>query len=173
MGERVVVGLGANLGDAAATLQTAVDAIGETPGVAVVAVSPVYRTAPVGGPEQPDYLNAASLLDVELEPLELLRALQAIEHDQGRVRDVRWGPRTLDLDVLLWVGRTLDLPDLIVPHPRLVKRRFALEPLLDVLPDALLPDGRHLGTVVRALPEQGISRLRSTTIAGTRPADRG
>jgi 2-amino-4-hydroxy-6-hydroxymethyldihydropteridine diphosphokinase len=173
MTPRVVVGLGANLGDALAALRAAVEAIAALPGVELLGVSPVYRTAPQGGPEQPDYLNAAVLLAVELDPLELLRRLQTIEHEHGRVRDVRWGPRTLDLDVLLWDERALDLPGLVVPHERLLERRFALEPLLDVLPEARLPDGRELAAMVRALPEQGISRGPSTTIAPNRPADRG
>jgi 2-amino-4-hydroxy-6-hydroxymethyldihydropteridine diphosphokinase len=169
---RVVVGLGANLGDAAATLDGAVEELAAEPGVAVLARSATYRTAPVGGPEQPDYLNAAVLLEVALEPLALLRRLQAIEHGHGRVRTVRWGPRTLDLDLLLWDERSIDEPDLTVPHPRLVERRFALEPLLDVLPDARLPDGRRLAEVVAGLPEQGVLRLDSSTMAPD-PVDRG
>ena len=169
---RVVVGLGANLGDAAATLDGAVAELAAEPGVAVLARSATYRTAPVGGPEQPDYLNAAVLLEVSLEPLELLRRLQAVEQGHGRVRTVRWGPRTLDLDLLLWDDRAIDDADLTVPHPRLTQRRFALEPLLDVLPDARLPDGRWLAEVVAGLPEQGVFRLDSTTMAPD-PVDRG
>ena len=138
----------------------------------VLARSATYRTAPVGGPEQPDYLNAAVLLEVALEPLALLRRLQAIEHGHGRVRTVRWGPRTLDLDVLLWDERAIDEPALTVPHPRLVERRFALEPLLEVLPEARLPDGRLLAEVVAGLPEQGVLRLDSSTMAPD-PVDRG
>jgi len=169
---RVVLGLGANLGDAAATLDGAVAELAAEPGVTVVARSSTYRTAPVGGPEQPDYLNAAVLLEVSLEPLQLLRRLQAIELGHGRVRTVRWGPRTLDLDVLLWDERSIDEPELTVPHPRLVERRFALEPLLELLPDARLPGGRALAEVGASLPEQGVFRLDSTTMAPD-PVDRG
>jgi 2-amino-4-hydroxy-6-hydroxymethyldihydropteridine diphosphokinase len=169
---RVVVGLGANLGDAAATLEGGIAELAAEPGVEVLSRSPTYRTAPVGGPEQPDYLNAAVLLEVALEPLALLRRLQAIELGHGRVRTVRWGPRTLDLDLLLWDERAIDEPDLTVPHPRLVERRFALEPLLDVLPEARLPDGRRLADVVAGLPEQGVHRLDSSTMAPD-PVDRG
>ena len=173
MGARVVVGLGANLGEALATLQGAVREIAALDGVAVLAVSPVYRTAPVGGPEQPDYHNAAVLLDVERAPLELLRELQAIELGHGRERLVRWGPRTLDLDVLLWGEEAIDLPDLAVPHPRLVERRFALEPLLDVAPDAVLPGGRRLDAVLAGLPEQGVEQVPAATIEIDPPPDRG
>lgn len=98
--------------------------------------SRVYETAPVGGPAQPDYLNAAVRIDWAGEPLDLLDRLQAIEQELGRVRTVANGPRTIDLDVLWIEGLTLDHPRLVVPHPRLHERPFALAPLLDVLPDA-------------------------------------
>jgi 2-amino-4-hydroxy-6-hydroxymethyldihydropteridine diphosphokinase len=173
MGANVVVGLGANLGDAVATLAAAVREIAALDGVEVLAVSAAYRTAPVGGPEQPDYHNAAVLLDVARAPLELLRELQAIELGHGRERLVRWGPRTLDLDVLLWGEEAVELPDLAIPHPRLVERRFALEPLLDVAPDAVLPGGRRLDGVLAALPEQGVERLAAATIEIDPPPDRG
>jgi 2-amino-4-hydroxy-6-hydroxymethyldihydropteridine diphosphokinase len=103
----------------------------------ILGVSRVYETDPVGGPEQPAFLNAAIALAWDGEPLALLDVLQRIEHDLGRVRDVRWGPRTIDLDVL-WIegGVRIDDPRLVVPHPRLHERAFALRPLLDVAPDA-------------------------------------
>jgi 2-amino-4-hydroxy-6-hydroxymethyldihydropteridine diphosphokinase len=101
--------------------------------------SRVYETKPVGGPAQEDFLNAALLVTTAVEPLALLDELQAIEIDLGRVRDVRWGPRTIDLDVLWIDGLAVDHPRLVVPHPRLVLRSFALAPLLDVVPDAIDP----------------------------------
>lgn len=103
----------------------------------VLGVSRVYETDPVGGPDQPAFLNAAIAIEWEGEPLALLDALQRIELDLGRVRDVRWGPRTLDLDVL-WIAGGMHVDDarLVVPHPRLHERAFALRPLLDVAPDA-------------------------------------
>lgn len=128
------IGLGANLpspvGPPAETFRAAV---ARMPGV-VEAVSPLYETAPVG-PPQPVFTNAALRLRTELAPLALLDALLGIERDLGRdrARETRWGPRSLDLDVLLWPGRTLDEPRLRVPHPRLRERAFALAPLLDVL----------------------------------------
>ncbi len=101
--------------------------------------SRVFETAPIGGPPQEDFLNAAVLLRWEKEPLALLDELQAIERDLGRVRDVRWGPRTIDLDVL-WMGdRVIDDERLVVPHPRLAERAFALAPMLDIVPDAIDP----------------------------------
>ncbi|MBX3232870.1 MAG: 2-amino-4-hydroxy-6-hydroxymethyldihydropteridine diphosphokinase [Labilithrix sp.] len=135
---RAVIGLGANLGDRLATMRAAVariDAIAP-----VVARSRVYETAPVGGPPQPDYLNAAVLVEWGGEPIALLDALLAIEHELGRVRAERNGPRTIDLDVL-WmqnanIVRAVNEPRLVVPHPRLHERAFALLPFLDVVPGA-------------------------------------
>lgn len=102
----------------------------------VLSVSRVYETEPVGGPSQPPFLNAAMALAWEGEPLALLDLLQRIERDLGRVRDVRWGPRTIDLDVLWMEGTSVDHPRLIVPHPRLAERAFARVPLHDVAPEA-------------------------------------
>lgn len=134
----VVVALGANLAEPVAAIRSAVDELATTPGVDLLARSRLYRTAPVGGPEQPAYVNAAVLLATRLDPLGLLDRLQAIEDVHGRTREVRFGPRTLDLDLLLYDGREIATDRLTVPHPRLAERRFALVPLLDVLPRALV-----------------------------------
>jgi 2-amino-4-hydroxy-6-hydroxymethyldihydropteridine diphosphokinase len=134
------IGLGSNLGDRAATLQSAIDALARTPSVRVLAVSPLYETAPVG-PPQPDYLNAAVRIETSLEPEALLDVLLAIERAHGRERRVRWGPRTLDLDVLAILAGPagtllgVETARLEVPHPHLGERAFALAPLLDVLPE--------------------------------------
>lgn len=134
------IGLGANLGDRGATLESAVARLAATAGVVVERTSPVYETAPVG-PPQPSYLNAAVRARTSLEPEALLDALLAIEAAHGRVRRERWGPRTLDLDVLvLCEPTTLALRPwssarLTVPHPHLLERAFALAPLLDVIPE--------------------------------------
>ena len=134
-GTRAYLGLGANLGDRAGALQRAVNSLTAVPGVSVVAVSGVYATEPVGGPEQPEYFNAVVALDTDLTARELLEVGQRLETDAHRVRDERWGPRTLDVDVLL-VGETrLDEADLVVPHPRMWDRGFVLAPLADVAPD--------------------------------------
>src|SRR5439155_7759939 len=113
------LGIGWNLGDRIGFLQLAVDGLADRAGVTVVAVSPVYETAPEGGPEQPDYLNAVVAVETPLTPRALLRLANAIEAEADRVRTVRWGPRTLDVDVLLVGDEHVDEPDLVVPHPRM------------------------------------------------------
>lgn len=138
---RVVIGLGSNLGDRAGNLALAVTRLGDEPGVAVLARSPIYVTPPAGGPPQGDYLNGAVLVLTTLPARELLTRTLAIEHALGRVRPdpVRWGPRTIDLDILWIEGEVHDEPGLTVPHPRLGERAFALRPLLDVVPEAVDP----------------------------------
>jgi 2-amino-4-hydroxy-6-hydroxymethyldihydropteridine diphosphokinase len=133
----VVVGLGANLGDRLATLQAATEALGRI--APITLVSSVYESAPVGGPPQPDFLNGAVLVTWDRDLLLLLDELQAIENTLGRVRGERWGPRVIDLDILWAEGAVLDSPRLIVPHPRLTERAFALTPLLEVCPECVDP----------------------------------
>ena len=132
---RALLGLGSNVGDRLAHLRTAVSSLS-----GVSAVSDVYETDPVGGPDQGRFLNIVVAIDTDLDPRELLGVCHRIESAAGRVRDVRWGPRTLDVDILWIDGVTVDEDDLQVPHPRMWERRFVLEPLADVAPD-LLPDG--------------------------------
>jgi 2-amino-4-hydroxy-6-hydroxymethyldihydropteridine diphosphokinase len=134
MGVRAVVGMGSNVGDRIANLREAVLRVARF--ATVAGRSRVYETAPVGGPPQATFLNAAILVETELGPLALLDGLQRVERELGRTRDVRWGPRTLDLDVLWIEGVTVQDPRLEVPHPRLASRAFALAPLLDVAPSA-------------------------------------
>ncbi len=131
---RAYLGIGTNLGDRLAYLQLAVDALAAADGVRVVAASPVYETVPVGGPEQPDYLNAVVAVDTALSARALLRLAHTIEADAERVRTVRWGPRTLDVDVLLVGDEQVDEADLVVPHPRMQERAFVLVPLADLDP---------------------------------------
>ncbi len=132
---RAFLGLGSNLGDRLAYLQLAVDGLAASPGVRLVAVSPVYETAPVGGPEQPDYLNAVAEVETTLTARELLAVANAIEAEGERVRKERWGPRTLDVDVLLVGDERHDTPELTVPHPRMTERAFVLAPLADLAPE--------------------------------------
>jgi 2-amino-4-hydroxy-6-hydroxymethyldihydropteridine diphosphokinase len=132
---RAYLGIGTNLGDRLAHLQLAVDALAAADGVRVVAVSPVYETAPVGGPEQPDYLNAVVALDTAATPRALLELAHTIESAAERVRTVRWGPRTLDVDVLLVGDERVAEPDLVVPHPRMAERAFVVVPLADLDPE--------------------------------------
>jgi 2-amino-4-hydroxy-6-hydroxymethyldihydropteridine diphosphokinase len=131
---RAYVGVGANLGDREATIRAAIDAL---PGI--VGVSELRETDPVGIVDQPAFLNGALALETELGPRELLDALLAVERDLGRERREPWGPRTIDLDLLLYGDETIDEPGLTVPHPRLHERRFALEPLLDLDPEVAIP----------------------------------
>jgi 2-amino-4-hydroxy-6-hydroxymethyldihydropteridine diphosphokinase len=134
---RAVVGLGANLGDRMATLRVAVQELSNV--ADVEKRSGVYETAPVGGPPQPSFLNAAALVRYAGTPIDLLDALLAIEARLGRVRAERWGPRVIDLD-LLWIdGVAVDTPRLVVPHARLRERAFALAPLLEIVPFARDP----------------------------------
>jgi 2-amino-4-hydroxy-6-hydroxymethyldihydropteridine diphosphokinase len=139
---RAFLGLGTNLGDRLANLQRAVDLLVVTPGIRVLRSSRVYETAPVG-PPQPDFLNAVIEIDTDLEPHEVLAAGAAVERELHRVRDVRWGPRTIDVDVLTYDERVIDTADLTVPHPRMHERAFVLIPLLDLDADPPLPGGRR------------------------------
>ncbi|MFM2437305.1 MAG: hypothetical protein RLZ55_111 [Actinomycetota bacterium] len=157
--QRVVLGLGANLGDRLDCLQQALVRLSDA-GVCVEAVSPVVETDPVGGPEQADYLNAVAVVRTTLGPYALLGLLHAIEDASGRVRDVRWGPRTLDLDILDFAGRTLDAPDLLLPHPRAMGRGFVLVPWAAVAPHDVLA-GREV--------REHLQRLSSAEVAGVRP----
>jgi 2-amino-4-hydroxy-6-hydroxymethyldihydropteridine diphosphokinase len=128
---RAYLGIGSNLGDRLAHLQSAVDGLAAADGVTVVAVSAVYETDPVG-PDQPDYLNAVVAADTTLSPRRLLEIGQRLEAEAHRVRGERWGPRTLDVDVVLFGDEQIDEPDLVVPHPRWQDRDFVLAPLVDL-----------------------------------------
>src|SRR5512143_2122176 len=121
---RVYIGLGSNLDDPLSQVQTAIDELASLPQSCLHAVSPLYRTPPLGPADQPDYINAVAAIDTDLDPLALLDELQRIEHHHGRVRSLRWGPRTLDLDLLLYGQSTLASERLTVPHPGLCERPF-------------------------------------------------
>lgn len=136
--ELAAIALGANLGDCRTTLEAALEALERSPGVHVRRRSRWHRTTAVG-PPQPDYLNGCAVLEVELEPEQLLERLLAVETHFGRVRTERWGPRSLDLDLLLMGQRRLDTPRLQLPHPRLRERAFVLVPLAEIAADWLDP----------------------------------
>ena len=137
---RAYVGLGANLGDREATIRRAVELLADADGIDVLAVSALRETDPVGLEDQPRFLNGAAALETTLRPGVLLEVLLGIERVLGRVRDgVRFGPRTIDLDLLLYDEETVDEPGLTVPHPRLHERRFALEPLAELAPALAIP----------------------------------
>jgi 2-amino-4-hydroxy-6-hydroxymethyldihydropteridine diphosphokinase len=147
---RAYVGLGANLGPREVTLLRAVDLLGVADGVEVVEVSRLRETEPFGVAGQPPFLNGAVAVETRLGPRELLDLLLEIERSLGRVRTERWGPRTIDLDLLAYGDEIVDEPGLRVPHPRLAERRFALEPLVDLDPALELPG---LGEVTALLAE--------------------
>jgi 2-amino-4-hydroxy-6-hydroxymethyldihydropteridine diphosphokinase len=136
------VGIGSNIADRQASLVEALRRLDELPCAAVAAVSGVYETAPVGVTDQPDFLNAVAALHVDCSAREFLRSALRIEDEMGRVRTVRWGPRNIDIDLLLFGAERHDEPDLIVPHPRLMERQFVLLPLAEIAPALVLPDGR-------------------------------
>ena len=141
------LGLGSNLGDRLANLQAAVDALQAEPGLRVAASSRVWETTPVGGPPQPDYLNAVVRIETDLSARDLLDVARRVESRLGRIRKERWGARTIDVDVLLFDEEQIDEPDLVVPHPRMTERAFVLLPLLELEPDPMLPDGTRLKDV--------------------------
>lgn len=151
------LGLGSNIEDRLDHLQAGVDGLHAQHGLRVDAVSGVYQTTPVGGPPQDDYLNMAVRVATTRAPCGVLRACHRVERAAGRRRTVRWGPRTLDVDVLLYDDRTIATRRLVVPHPRLAERPFALVPLIEVAPGASLPDGRSLVRVLAGIaPIEGI-----------------
>ncbi|TQM12809.1 2-amino-4-hydroxy-6-hydroxymethyldihydropteridine diphosphokinase [Pseudoxanthomonas sp. 3HH-4] len=155
------IGLGANLGDAAGTLRQAVIALGQREEVTVRRMSRCYRTPAWGREDQPDFINAAVLLETSLSPRALLDLLLAVEADFGRHRidGERWGPRTLDLDLLLYGDAVIDEPGLRVPHPHLHERAFALVPLLEVMPDARIPGYGEARDAVSVLEMSNIHPL--------------
>ena len=149
---RAYVGLGANLGEREATLGRALDLLGETPDVSVVAVSKLRDTAPVGYLDQPEFLNGAAAVETELSPRDLLDRLLEIERELGRTRDgPRYGPRPIDLDLLAYGDRLIDEPGLTVPHPRLHERRFVLEPLAELDPGLVVPGRGPVQALLAAL----------------------
>ena len=155
------VGLGANLGDAAGTLRDAIDALSCLPETRLVRASRLYRTPAWGVTAQPDFINAVAVLDTELSARGLLDALLDIERACGRVRvdGERWGPRTLDLDVLLYGNAIIDEPGLRVPHPHLHERAFALLPLVEAWPDAVIPGVGPARESAAAMAADGIEPL--------------
>ena len=175
---RVVLSVGSNLGDRLGTLQGCVQAIGGLPGTDVLAISPVYETDPVGGPAQPDYLNAVLVMATRLAPLDLLAATQRIETGFGRVRErsARFGPRTLDVDIISYADEVRDDPVLTLPHPRAHERAFVLAPWHDIDPQAALPGRGAVSDLLAGLDRSGIRQVpgaalgppRSGTAARTR-----
>jgi 2-amino-4-hydroxy-6-hydroxymethyldihydropteridine diphosphokinase len=160
----VVLALGSNLGDRLENLQGAVDALFDAPEFGFVAVSPVYETAPVGGPQQPDYLNAVIVLDTALPARAILDRAHGIEEAFGRVRDQRWGPRTLDVDVIVCGDEVSEDPELTLPHPRAYQRAFVLAPWHDIDPDAAIPGRGRVADLLAAVGPDGVNRISGSEL---------
>ena len=153
------IALGSNLGDSRAILRDAVQQLDDHQSCTVEAVSACYRSQAIGPGEQADYLNAALRLQTSLSAPSMLELLQSIEAHHGRQRSIRWGPRTLDLDLLMFNQSVIDCSDLVVPHPRLAERNFVVYPLMEIDPELRLADGRTLAAIYESLDDRGLERL--------------
>ena len=165
---RAYVGLGSNLGDREEMLRLAITGLAADPAIEVLAVSTFRETDPVGLEEQPRFLNGAAAVETELSPRDLLERLLELERRLGRTRGIRFGPRTIDLDLLAYDGQVVDEPGLRVPHPRLAERRFALEPLVELEPELELPGLGPVASLLARL-ESGACRT-STSSTSSRPS---
>ncbi len=157
---KVAISLGSNIGDRLSTLRTAMDRLAELGRMR--SISPLYETAPIGPVDQGYYLNAVAVLDTELPPTDLMERLLAVEEQLGRVRGVRWGPRTIDLDLILHGDTVIETETVTVPHPRYRDRRFVLEPLVAAWPDACHPDGTVIAKLLAGVADQEVRRIGPT-----------
>jgi 2-amino-4-hydroxy-6-hydroxymethyldihydropteridine diphosphokinase len=155
----VVLGLGANIGDPQAALRGAVAALDDHPRISVTAVSHIYGTDPVGGPEQPRFCNAVALIETDLPGDQLLDVTQSIEHDWHRTREVRWGPRTLDIDIIAMGDAVSADPRLTLPHPRAHERAFVLVPWMEIQPDAALPGYGAIRDLLAGIDVAGVEQF--------------
>lgn len=153
------IGLGSNLDDPVQQVRTAFQELDQIPETRLIRTSSLYRSDPVGPAGQPDYINAVAELETTLAALALLRALQSIEQNHRRVRLERWGPRTLDLDLLIYSDQRVNEPDLIVPHPMIAERAFVLYPLAEIAPDLLIPGYDSLPALLEKIPGTGLQIL--------------
>jgi 2-amino-4-hydroxy-6-hydroxymethyldihydropteridine diphosphokinase len=156
------IGLGSNLDNPHFQIDRAIDALRHVQHISAVSCSYYYRSKAVGPGEQPDYVNAAIKCETTLLPIELLAELQRIESDHGRQRDIRWGARTIDLDLLLYDNICLDKPTLQIPHPEIRNRNFVLYPLLDLNPNLTFPDGDRLESIMQSISMDDLHRIDST-----------
>ncbi len=156
---KAYLGLGSNLGDRRANILSAIERLNGLRGVTVLRAASLYESAPVGFTDQPRFLNTAIEIETAMPPLELLAAAQSVEQDLGRVRTVRWGPRTIDIDILLYDGVTMDDPALTIPHPRITERAFVLLPLAELIPDCILNGRSVRDLAAEARPQADIEVL--------------
>jgi len=161
---RTVIAMGSNLGDRLDYLQGALDGLFDTPRISFVAVSPVYQTAPVGGPEQPDYLNAVVIAETSMPARAVLERCLGLEDAFGRVRGERCGPRTLDLDLIIYGDEVSNSPELTLPHPRAHERAFVLAPWHDADPQAQLTGRGQVADLLAALGTAGVTRLAGAVL---------
>ncbi|MGB3511883.1 MAG: 2-amino-4-hydroxy-6-hydroxymethyldihydropteridine diphosphokinase [Microcoleaceae cyanobacterium] len=157
--DNAAIGLGSNLGESMSILQNAIQTLSEIPGITLNTYSSWYRTKPIG-PEQPDYINGCALLKVELTPHKVLEILLDIEQQFKRVRLEHWGPRTLDLDLILYNDLILDTPNLQIPHPRMRERAFVLVPLAEIAPNWIDPvSGKAIAKLLEEVECSGVSKF--------------
>ena len=164
MNRRTVIAMGSNIGDRLDYLQGGLDGLFDTPHLSFVAVSPVYETTPVGGPEQPDYLNAVVIAETFMPARAVLERCLSLEDAYGRVRDERWGPRTLDLDLIIYGDEVSNSPGLTLPHPRAHERAFVLAPWSDADPQAQLPGYGPVKDLLAAVGTAGAARLEGAVL---------
>lgn len=160
-GAEAWIGLGSNLEEPLQQLASAVTALATLPRTTLLGQSPFYRSRPMGPQDQPDFVNGVVLLNTSLSAEALLDELQRVEHLHGRVRERRWGPRTLDLDLLLYGRDTIATERLTVPHPGIAERDFVMRPMLDIDPAASLPDGRRIDELLALCADNHLQRLNS------------
>ncbi|MCL5058002.1 MAG: 2-amino-4-hydroxy-6-hydroxymethyldihydropteridine diphosphokinase [Actinobacteria bacterium] len=162
MAERVYIGIGSNMGDKEGNILGALRMLGEDGRLSAQGSAPLYKTGPVGYTDQDWFLNTVAAYETALTPHELLGALMGIEKKMGRERTVRWGPRVIDLDILLYGDAVVNTPDLQIPHPRIVERAFVVVPLADLAPDILLPGGKTAASLVVDLSKtQAVERYKA------------
>ncbi len=155
----VFIGLGSNLGDRVANIRMALEKLSSQPEIKIRAVSSFYLTKPVGFQDQPDFVNAVAALETDLSPKEMLSVILKIENEMGRVRNFKWGPRNIDIDILLYDNLVLDTRELKIPHPFMTERAFVMKPLAEIAPKLKLPDGRTVKEIINGLDDQGVQRL--------------
>ncbi len=166
MPAKVYLGLGSNLNSPPRQIKAALKSIAKLPGTRLACCAPWYQSIAIGPGSQPRYINTVVAIDTVLKPRALLKALQGIEIQQGRKRIVRWGPRTLDIDILLYANQTLKTRQLQIPHPRLGERNFVLYPLADIAPQLNLPDDTPLARLLANCSPEGIVRLSAKGSGG-------
>lgn len=160
------IGLGSNLGDPLENLRRAVSRLESSDSIRSITCSSVYRSRPVGYLDQPDFLNAVVRVLTDLDPIDLLLLCRSIESALGRKRKERWGPRTMDLDILLFEGEEVLTEELTIPHPRMAERGFVLLPLLEVEPDARFPDGSLIRESLEGLPREDLPTRTEFSLRG-------